>query len=471
MTTTTSVVITAVVLVVVVVVLLAIGYYYLQFLIYRDICRSGKLTVKKDTYKFYDCSEHKTIRCKYGIFLRGDKHECINETCRNKIIISETIGSYRVPSKIVTCMPGTNDPIEKSCEILIDTIPIDDISILANSNVLVPVVPRFPEVQIPTTQIDTDTGDCIEFVANDIVRMVTHNSNLPVVPLNIRTKKIEYSNLIGGVDEFFFTDYTEIRYYPSNRISAVDPAKYANFTASASIQHLEYQDNVNVIRGDADGVTYLISVQVPAFRGRNRLNFCSADVPDVPLERCPDGYFWSSYSLQYEFPYLAQSYQAKSFLGMVEFSEKSFTFVYRITQSQTTGAYTLDTLTLFGFCTFTISLNDGVQLDANGHIVIDSYPPYEQMVSMLNCSCSEIYDDEDVDCESRTIDCYNTTAVVTNIYDNTYNYKHVPIFWPYIKIINMIFPVIQLKDYNLTIQDLFDIPEQYIYKLPPAPSS
>lgn len=137
----------------------------------------------KDTYRFLDCAKQQTVSCKYGIFLRGDKHECINDICQNNKTIYKTIGNYTIPTKIFTCLPNTNDPIEKSCEILIETIPIDDVFLLTNSNFLVPVAPRFPEVKIPLGQIDTNTGECIAFVANDIVRMVTHNPMLPLVPL------------------------------------------------------------------------------------------------------------------------------------------------------------------------------------------------------------------------------------------------------------------------------------------------
>lgn len=116
-------------------------------------------------------------------------------------------------------------------------------------------------------------------------------------------------------------------------------------------------------------------------------------------------------------------------------------------------------MTLFGFCTFLILLNDGVEIDTDGHIVTNLLPSYNEMILGLGCSC--INPD---DCDPEVIECYNTTAVVTNIYDNKYNYKHVPIFLPYIKIINMQFPQIELDNYDLTIEDLFDIPHEYIYK-------
>jgi hypothetical protein len=451
-----------VITIILVMLLLVVGYYHLMFLIDRDICARGKLTVPKDTYRFYDCSKHKIIQCKNGIFLRGDQHECVNDVCTKSITIYETIGNHTIPVKIVICLPNTNDPIEKSCEILTETIPSDDISLLANSNYVVPVMPRFLEEIIPVTQIDTLSGECIEFVPNDIVRMVTHNQTLPVVPLNIRTKQIEYSPGLVGSDEFFFTDYTQIKQYPSN--DTVE-GNYANFTASASIQELEYQDTVNVIKGDADGVTYLISFEMPPFRGRNRLNFCTTDLPDQSDLQCPYGRFWSTYSLNYEMPFFAQSDQAKVFLELMEFSEKSYTFVYKIEFNRNIGGYLLHVLTLYGFCSFDIFLNDGVKIDANGHIVSNLFPSYDEMISGLNCLC-----DDTADCKSKSVQCYNTTAIVTNIYDNKFNYKHVPIFWPYIKIGNLRFPWILLQDYDLEVEDLFDVPHEYIYKLPPSPS-
>jgi hypothetical protein len=437
-----------------VILLILLGYFYTKD---RDMCDDGKLTVPIDTYSFYDCVKHKKIKCKYGIFLRDDGlHECINDICKNNIILYETIGDYRIPTKMKICLPNTNDPIEKSCEISTETILDDNFLSLLNSNFPVPVIPRFPETRVPFTQLSTNTGECVEFEPN-LVRMVTHNPLLPLIPLNIRTKQIEYSpNYVGG-EEFFFTDYNKIRGYPSNEIVE---GKYANFTALTSIQHLEYQDSVRIIRGDSDGVTYLISFQMPPFRQRNTRNFCGSNVEDISGQTCGGSLWWSTYAMQYVSPIFAQSFHAKTFLAMIEFNDRTFTFAYKI-EARPGNLYSLHVLTLFGFCSFSVELNKGVEIDANGYIANIHLPMYDNMLRGLGCTCSN--NEVSLACQSG---CYNTTVVVTNIYNGRYNYKHIPIFLPHIKIIEMQFPSISLGDYGLTVDDLFSVPHEYIYKSP-----
>lgn len=414
--------------------LLIFGYYHLSFLIGVNICAGGKLTIAVDDHQFFDCEENKYVKCRHGVVLRENKHECKNELCLNQRIEYKTVGSHRIPYKIITCAPGTNDVIEKSCEIFTETL-VDDISLLTNTNYVVPVKKRFEATDIPKTQISIDTGQCIEFVPYNIMLMTTHNPILPKVPLNIQTKKIQYSAGDVGNDEFYFTDYTNIRKYKTNEII---PGKFANFTIAMSLDNLEYKDNVKIIRGDRDGVTYMISFEMPPFRGRNTTNFCHTSV-----STCVSGSWWSPYTMQIEpIGWRVQSDKAMNSLRKLIYDETTFTFRYTIVKNE--NEYQLHVITLFGFCTFNIELKEGVEIDSNGHIVIETYPSYTSIVNQL--------------------EGYNTTLLVTNIYNKQYNKQHVPIFLPYINILDLVAPIINLNDHGLVIDDLFHVPHEYIYK-------
>lgn len=429
--------------IVLLILIVSIGYFQHIYLFPGDggVCMADELTIKQDNYNFYDCSKGTNIHCKNGIFLRGNKHECIESECKYSVVIYETFGDYTIPIKMTSCVPGTNIRIEKSCDINIEVIAADDVSILSNTNyTAVEVQRRFEATVLPLNQLSIETGECIDFVPMSLVRMVTHNPILPKVPLNIRTKAIEYSVSDVGMDVFYYKDYLNVKRFPEN---AIVSGLYANFTTTADVNEIKYKDTVKIAMGDRDGVTYLISFEMPPFRGRSVNSFCYTE--DTP----PCGGHWSTYLQEYvEHGWFAQSYQAKNALGLIDYDETSFTFRYVITLHGEN--YELHVITLFGFSTFEIELNDGVQIDSNGLIIIENYPSYSLIIEKLSGP--------------------NTTVVVTNIYDKKYNRRHVPIFWPYIKIKSLLWPELNLSELDLTIDDLFDVPHEYIY-VSPAPSS
>lgn len=352
-------------------------------------------------------------RCKYGVF---QKNECVHKYCKHNKIEYVTIDGIEVPLNIWLCLPNTNTPILLPC--MYSQIFVDDISILTNTNYYVPVQKRF-DIQIMNSRC---------FRMSHIID-VTHNPILPHIPFDIINNKTSYAD--ENSESFYYTDYPVIREFPSERVI---PGRYANFTKSVSIKSLEYNDTVKIIRGDADGITYLISYEMPEFRGRSKFNFCN-----VNDNEC-EGY-WNTYSQSYsQTLFETQCLIAMDQLGVGGYDETTFTFKYKI-NSEGTDLYVI---TMYGFSTFNITLNDGVTIDANGHIIMETYPNYEMMTKELSGP--------------------NTTAIVTNIYNKNYNTHHLPLFLQFLRVNFLIFPRINLEQHNLTLDDLFLVQHQYIYK-------
>jgi hypothetical protein len=196
---------------------------------------------------------------------------------------------------------------------------------------------------------------------------------------------------------------------------------------------IEYVDSVKTATGDNDGINYLIS-------GPNtKKGLLSIETifqnPDGILG--DDNLAWNVYTQTFTHVDDAHCSTARMFLGQ-DFSTISYIFKYRIMQIQST--LNMYVLTPYGYVTFKIELLDNVSLSGL-FLGVKELPVYETMEKILEGP--------------------NTTMIVTDIYNKTYNPNHIPYFLNYVNIISVIAPTSALL---MDPMDFFVIDSKKLFK-------
>lgn len=389
-----------------------------------------------DTNQFVLCrnGQENIVRCFHGVFNKNDDIiECRNSVCLTPRVIFQRFNErINIPVGRQFCMPDTNVPREFRC--VIDPIIYDDdVTHLININfpTLKPPTKRFENFELPNVQYDMTTDECIPFVFNGTIIMNgTHNRILPSVPINIKTGMIDYSERLGE-QEMYYKNYNLIMKYPGNEI-VVTEKKLANFLTIPDLDFIEYVDDVRLVTGDSDGVNYLISGPIKSLLGAN--------IQENPNGETQAGLFWNAFTQTFTSLEIAHSPMARLLLSSGDFNNSSYIFRYNIVIM--TEEFFLNVLTPFGFCSFRIELNPGVNIHGT-FLVVDEFPDYAEMELELQGP--------------------NTTMVVTDIYNDNYNPKHVAYFLKYIKILELLSPLNDVS-INMEFSDFFQVDSTPLFK-------
>lgn len=363
--------------------------------------------------------EERIVSCGNGIFIQGDSIQCVNNTCLNPRLIFRDFNSRaNIPIGWEFCPDGTNTPTTFTCDINITWIH-DNVDRLINSPNRFPTIKpphqRFESIQIPDVKFESQSKSCVSFdFDTNFTELGTHNDIIPEVPVNIQTLEIMYTN---DEDDFFFKNYNVIMHHPSNTIVDIRGRRYCNFTTIPILSMAEYIREVELATGDMDGINYM--VRGPMLAGL--LSSTSIRLSPIGIEST--GLIWNAYRTEFTTRDEAHSRDAMTAMGLFDFSSTTYTFKYRINENpDEEGTYILHMLSKFGFVSFQVTLNDGVQIDIENNVLfIEDWPDYMQIEAVLEGP--------------------NNTMIVSDIYNKSYNPNHQPYFLQYITILAITSPI------------------------------